>query len=293
MKQILYITAVCLLLPGLKAQHNSNYVQYMFNGLILNPAYAGSQEALNLTGLYRKQWMGINGAPTEALFSIHSPLKNKNVNLGANFQDTQFGLFNHTRFNLVYAYRFRFLSGKLAFGLQAGIDSYTTNWDRLNTTEAGDPSFQLSGTRNTVPEAGAGFYYNTKIFYLGVSAPNLFTGKLNPYTTSCLSSGIVINLSPDFRMKPALLLKYVNGSTASANLSTTFYYKEIIGLGIGYTYNNSALVYTDIKLNEQLHFGYGYEYALNHLQTYITGSHEVMIRYLFRYKINSANPRFF
>lgn len=288
-----YIFLFCVLVISSQAQHGSNYVQYMFNGLILNPAYAGSQEALNVTGLYRKQWMGINGAPTEAMFSMHSPLKNKSVSLGGNFQDSQFGVFNHTKLNLVYAYRFRFLSGKLALGLQAGIDSYTTNWDKFNITEAGDPSFSASANRKTIPEVGAGTYYHTDNFYLGLSVPNLFTGRLNPYSMTCLSSGIVLNMGDNFKMKPALLLKYIHGSPLAPNISTTFYFKEVIGLGAGYTYKSSALIYADIRLNEQLHFGYGYDYSLSKLQTYISGSHEVMIRYLFRYKINAVNARFF
>ena len=63
------------------SQHNSSYSQYMFNGLLFNPAYAGSNDALNLTALYRKQWVGIDNAPTTANFTAHTPLKNKKVNI--------------------------------------------------------------------------------------------------------------------------------------------------------------------------------------------------------------------
>lgn len=294
MKKHLLILFFLAMMLRVSSQHTSNYVQYMFNGLIINPAYAGSQEALNMTGLYRKQWMGVSGAPTEAMLSLHSPLKNKNVSLGGNLQDSQFGLFNHTKLNLVYAYRFRFLKGKLALGLQAGLDSYTTNWDKLNITESGDPNFIPTVNRRTIPEAGVGAYYNTQNFYFGVSSPNLFTGRLNPYAMTCISTGIVMNLGENFKMKPAVLVRYLYGSPLSPNLSTTFYFKDIIGLGAGYTYKSSALVYTDIKVNDQLHLGYGYEYTLNDLQTYISGSHEFMVRYLFRFKIkNAVNARYF
>ncbi|PBQ34609.1 hypothetical protein CNR22_23470 [Sphingobacteriaceae bacterium] len=292
-KKFIFLVLVYISAFTLNAQHSSNYVQYMFNGLILNPAYAGSQEALSMTGLYRKQWMGINGSPTEAMLSVHSPLKNKSISLGGNFQNSQFGLFNHTKVNLVYAYRFKFLKGHLALGLQAGIDSYSTNWDKLNITEAGDPSFVANVNRKTMPELGAGAYYHTKSFYVGLSVPNLFTGRLNPYSLTCLSSGVVVDMGKNFKVKPAVLIKYISGSPISPNFSATFYFKEIIGLGAGYTYRSSALVYTDIRVNEQLHVGYGYEYTLNDLQTYIAGSHEFMLHYIFRYKINATNVRFF
>lgn len=275
------------------AQHNSDYIHYMFNGLLINPSYAGSQEALNVTALYRKQWLGLNGAPTDAILSIHSPLKNKKLNLGAVLINEQFGIYNHTKADLIYAYRIRFLKGKLSFGLQAGVDSYSTNWGKINTQEPGDPNFTPSATRTIKPQAGAGTYYNSKNFYFGLALPNLFDGSFNSYFMTTITSGCIIKASEDFRIKPAVLLKYINHSPVSANISTTFYYREHIGLGLGYTYNNSAMAYTDIRINEQLNLGYGYAYMLNTLSGYTHGSHEIMLRYLFRYKINAVSARYF
>src|SRR5687768_15847649 len=56
------------------AQQQPMYTQYMFNGLVINPAYAGSAETFTATALFRKQWVGMTGAPETQTFSAHSPV---------------------------------------------------------------------------------------------------------------------------------------------------------------------------------------------------------------------------
>lgn len=275
------------------AQHNSDYIQYMFNGLLINPAYAGSQDALNITAMYRKQWVGLNGAPVSAMLTAHSPLKNKKLNLGITLVNDKFGVYNHTKADIIYAYRVKIFNGKLSLGLQGGVDSYTTDWNRVNTSESGDPNFVASAMRKIIPEAGVGAYYHSKNFYIGVAVPDLFYNGLNKFFMTTLTTGFVYKVNSDFRIKPAVLIKYIKGSPLAPNVSTTFYYKDVVGLGLGYTYSNSAMIYADIKINGQLNFGYGYAYMLNALNAYTFGTHEIMLRYLFRYKINAVSARYF
>lgn len=275
------------------AQYNSDYMQYMFNGLLINPAYAGSQGALNITALYRRQWLGFNGSPTNTSFTFHMPLKNKKINVGAVLVNDQFGFYNHTKADLIYAYRIKFLKGSLSFGLQAGIDSYSANRDRINTQDPGDPNFAPGASRTIKPEAMAGTYYHTSDFYLGLTLGNLLTRGVSSYFLTSVTSGCILKANDHFRVKPAVLFKFINHSPISANISTTFYYKDIIGFGTGYTYKNSAHVYSDIKINQQLNFGYAYAYPLNGLNGYTRGSHEMMLRYLFSYKISVKSARYF
>jgi hypothetical protein len=100
-------------------------------------------------------------------------------------------------------------------------------------------------------------------------------------------------MSDHFQFKPSFLIKYMQGSPVAANLSGTFYWKEIIGVGLGYTYKSSAMAFLDLRLNDQLRISYGYDYSVNGLSNYSSGSHELMLRYLFRYRIESANTRYF
>ena len=82
MKKFL-ITYLSLSYVLLHAQQDPQYSQYMFNQVILNPAYIGSKEALNATLMYRKQWVEISGAPQTINLSVSGPLKQKRLGLGA------------------------------------------------------------------------------------------------------------------------------------------------------------------------------------------------------------------
>lgn len=294
MKKYVLIFILFFIAVFLKAQHNSDYMQYMFNGLLINPAYAGSREALDVTGLYHNQWMGVVGSPVTASFGVHTPLKNKKINLGMVVSNDKFGIFNHTAANLIYAYRFRFLGGNLSLGIQGGVDYTTSSWSKINTTQSDDPNFSsVNNDQKIIPDAGFGTYYYSKRFYLGLSAPNAFNGSISQFRTMIAHTGFLINASDIIKIKPAAIVKYMYNSPAYVNVSSTFYWKDAVGLGVGYTLNTSAMAFIDLKVNEQLRFGYAYDYALNKFKTYSKGSHEIMLRYLFKYKIDPVSTRYF
>ena len=69
---------------SIKAQSDALYSQYMFNQFTINPAYAGSRDALSAVLLYRTQWVGLEGAPNTVNLSAHSPFQAKNMALGVN-----------------------------------------------------------------------------------------------------------------------------------------------------------------------------------------------------------------
>ena len=70
MKKITYIIILIGLCSAAKAQQDPQYSMYMFNGLVLNPAYAGSWDHAGMTAIGRKQWAGLNGSPTTGSFSF-------------------------------------------------------------------------------------------------------------------------------------------------------------------------------------------------------------------------------
>jgi type IX secretion system PorP/SprF family membrane protein len=287
------LSSLLIITAAMRAQHNSDYVQYMFNGLLLNPAYAGSHEALNLTGLYRHQWVGFGGSPKTISFTGHSSLKNKRLNIGAVVESERFGLFSHTRAGVVYAYRFPLFRGKIALGVRFGADAYSYNWNQVQARDAEDPNFSGGATRSILPEAGAGIYYSDRKFYMGLASPQLYNGKPGLSNTVLFHTGYVASLGENFKFKPVALARYVASSPLNVNVSGTFYYRDIIGLGAGYTHETSYMVFADLRLNEQLNLGYGYQGQLSRLSTYTSGSHEFMLRYLFRYRIQSSSARYF
>ena len=73
------------------AQQDAQYTQYMYNPMNVNPAYAGSRDALSIFGMHRTQWVGLEGAPTTNVFSIHTPLKNERLGLGLSIVNDKIG----------------------------------------------------------------------------------------------------------------------------------------------------------------------------------------------------------
>jgi type IX secretion system PorP/SprF family membrane protein len=73
------------------AQQDAQFTQYMYNTININPAYAGSRGALSIFGLYRTQWVGLDGAPETSSFSINTPINNSNLGIGASLVNDKIG----------------------------------------------------------------------------------------------------------------------------------------------------------------------------------------------------------
>jgi type IX secretion system PorP/SprF family membrane protein len=294
MKRFKYIVMSCLVTFSIaRAQNNTQYAQYMFNGLLFNPAYAGSHDALNVTALYRDQWSGVDGAPRGVSVTGHTPLKSKKLNLGFTLEKEQIGLYDHTRATLAYAYRLPLGKGKLSFGINAGIDSRSLNRNLLKVTDSDDPTLYYGSGRSSGFVSGAGAYYHSPSFYIGVAAPSLAGSLQGPGSLVQLHSGALFRLTEQVRLKPSVLLRKQEGSPLYANVSAMFYFREILGVAAGYSYKDTWLTLLDLRINEQLNFGYAYERNTGRLSTFKAGSHEIMLRYIFRYRIGAVNPRFF
>ncbi|MHB8261207.1 MAG: PorP/SprF family type IX secretion system membrane protein [Bacteroidia bacterium] len=276
------------------AQHDNLYSQYMFNGLLINPAYAGSNDMLNATAVNRNQWVGFDGAPRTSTFSLHTPLKNKSLNVGLMFINDQYGITTQNVINGVFAYRIFLKKSSLSFGLQAGVNLIKNNWNTIQTTTPGDVVFTNQYSQQNIPQTGFGIYYKAQKFYMGISAPELLAIGLssNVYKSALLTTGYLFNLSENIKLKPSVLVKYIKNSPVEVDLNANIYFKA---LGIGYSYRtNDAMVFLlTCNINKQFSVGYSYDYTTSKLKTFVKGSHEIMLSYNFGYKINPQSQRYF
>jgi type IX secretion system PorP/SprF family membrane protein len=292
MKKVLFVT-LFLLSARLSAQHSALYSEYFFSGVLINPAYAGSQNALNVTSVYRNQWVGMNGAPKNFSFGAHSPLRNEKVNVGLVFSNDHFGITSRNSVSGIYAYRINFLGGKMSFGISAGLNMVKNSWSSIETTVSDDPSFVPNVERKTSPVIGSGFYFYNEKMFVGISSPELFNFNLDQFSTSMLYGGTIIKLNENLKLKPTVYFKYIKHSPLQVDLNSTLYLKNILGIGIGYRSGDAAYAYADIKINNQFNLGYSYDFTLSKIRNYSSGSHEIMIRYLFGYNIKSKSIRYF
>jgi type IX secretion system PorP/SprF family membrane protein len=292
-KAALISIMMMLLCFQLRAQHNPVMSQYMFNGLVINPGYAGAGDVLNATISHRNQWTGFEGAPVTSVISIHSPLKKKKLNAGILVYTDKFGVSRSTSFNGILSYRILVGSGSLRFGLTGGADLVTHAWDQITTTNSGDVAFSNGPERYTTPTGGAGFYYEGSRMFLGLSAPKIFSdNRGKTYKPFLLTAGYLIKLKNDFLLKPSLLARYIHGSPFEADLNLNCYYKQV-GFGASWRTNDAIVLLLQYRLTEQLSAGYSYDAGITRLRTVNKGSHEIMLKYEFGFKVNAPGPRYF
>jgi type IX secretion system PorP/SprF family membrane protein len=279
--------------------------QYLLNGLAINPAYAGSQEALNI-GLYaRNQWVGFEGAPRDITFTIHTPMRDKHVSLGLMVMNDRLGSRTETGFLLNYAYRIDMGAGKLSFGLAAGLTDLSTDVNMLRYTDPGDGLLLNPGVRALLPEFSFGIYYYSDKFFSGLSMPLFLkhpfdegTGKyrvsFNPSEMNyLLMAGYIFTLSDNFKLLPSMLLKTNPSNNTQLDLNCNLIFREKVWLGTSLRTNRNLTVLLQYQANRQIRIAYSYGYEFSELSSYQKGSHEVMLLYNFRYVVNVKSPRYF
>ncbi len=304
-KKILLAVSLIVFCFQAQAQFEPQFTQYMYNEMFINPAYAGSREHISLTGLYRNQWVGIEGAPKTQTFSAHSPLRNEKVGVGITFLSEQIGVTKDLGIFGNYAYRIPMKKGTFSMGLQAGLINHVERLEDVKTQDQYDNSF-LGTPKLTVPNVGFGLYYNSKTFYGGISIPRILqngvdakTGKgINQvkmdYWHYYLMGGYVIPLNENVKVKPTTMIKVASGAPIEADLGVHFLFNETIWLGGSYRTGDSWSAIVQFQLTPQLRMGYSYDYTITDLQRYNSGTHEITLGYDFSFNKNKiVTPRYF
>ncbi len=284
------------------------YSQYLQNGLMINPAYAGSRGALSALLSYRMQWIGTHGSPVIQSVSLHTPMKNDKVSLGLIAQFMQFGFTKSTSIYGNYAYRIRVRNGQLSFGLKAGADISNNDYTGILLTNSGDPVFSGNNKPYILPNAGAGMYYFSDKLFAGFSIPSFLSyrktgnGSVQAYHKFSeydviFSAGGLITFSQFFKFKPSVLIDYSLQNTkklTQLDINGNFILADLIWLGGSWrTSEQVAVGILQIQATQQLMLGFSYDYPVGRMNSYSKGSSEFILRYEFGYKVSAANPRYF
>ena len=293
----------------LLAQQIPMYTQYMFNGLVINPAYTGSHEALSFTALARKQWVGLEGAPNTQTFSVHSPVKDKNIALGFTAMRDRIGVSTQYGAYLTYAYRIHVgANGIFSLGIQGGADHFQAGYSRLNNNGNSGPGFdpRLQGSDVSLikPNFGTGIYYYSNHWYAGLSVPNLLNTSINDLEGKPMikqvkhyffTTGLVFNLGYNLKFKPSTLIKYVENSDLEFDINSNFLIHDMLWLGVSYRSFESLDAIVEFQINSKLKLGYAYDFLLEPtLRDVSSGSHEILINYRFSFaKDKIVTPRYF
>lgn len=306
LKTVLLIIGSVLSAVRAEAQQDAQFTQYMFNGLYINPAYAGYKEQTYIHSFYRNQWTGVEGAPQTMTLAADMVQNQGKVGLGALFISDRIGPQSNTSAYANYAYRLQTGESefsRLAFGLGVGVVQLGLNDRNLDPNDP-DQIIPAGGASGVYPDARAGVYYTTTKFFAGLSADNLLVGHFQSKGNSSillprasthlyLTAGALFPVSRDMKVKTSFLLKDDQRSPTSLDLNAFMLLKETVWIGafvrsaIG-LYNKAGLekelqkknamgLVTEIFASENLRVGYAFDYSFSQIRQFSYGSHEISV----------------
>ena len=300
LKPLITVMLLGIAVGATLAQQLPQFTQFMYNNLVINPAYAGADEALSLTLLHRSQWTGVDNAPSTQSFSAHSLIKKKQIGLGLTIVRDEIGVHKNTNILTNYAYHINVAEGTvLSMGLQVGLTNLKSDYASLASAPL-DPKL-VNSINETMIDFGAGLYLRSPRFNLSLSSPGLLS------RTVSVSDSVSVNfkranfmgygryrftLSDQFDMEPGIMIKYFTNLPFSYDVNLNFIYRKVLTTGVSYRRNESVDLILKFQLTRQLQFGYAYDYPINYAARLSSASHELMLNYLFRdFKKRAASPR--
>lgn len=279
--------------------------QYVYNALVINPAFAGCQDALSVSVMYRNQWVGFKDAPKSLMFTAHLPIDNDRIGLGLLLENNSIGVFRETRLLGNYAYRIDLFSGKLSFGIGFGVTLYNINWSQLDASDPNDIQLMNNPNSATLPAFSLGTYYYTRKYFIGISLPLFLSHEIDQITGNYklstnfsgynyfLTGGYYADLSTNTKLMPSMLIKYHPNNTLQVDFNAQLDFSDKFWIGMGYRNKDILVGMLQCQLNSQLKLAYSYDFDFGKIGKYVYGSHEIVLNYLFSYSRKVRGPRQF
>lgn len=276
------------------AQQDPQFTQFMGDRLSINPAFAGSKDAICGTLMYRNQWSGFDGAPTTVLFNGHAPIKSIRSGVGLTFFNDNIGQLNTNILRAHYAYHLKLGSNFLNLGASIGMynSAIGSEWVAIDPVE-GDDAIPLSQQSNTKFDASFGLYFHRPgKFYAGLSSTHLSQGEMEDVNIEIarhyyLMGGYIFDINPMFNINPNVLIKSDIASTQyDLNVNGEYHTgNKMIWLGV--TYRTVDAIAPQLGYQQQfgkntLRVGYSYDITTSQLSNYSNGSHEIMVNFCFK-----------
>ena len=291
------------------AQQDAMFTHYMNNTIAVNPAYAGTRNAMTITGIHRSQWVGFDGAPVTQTLTMHTPIAKNKMGLGISVINDKIGPVKTSGAYADYAYYIKLTDkSQLSLGLSAGLNLMQAGLTELTILDQDDASFQQNISSRLLPNFGFGMYYRRPQFYAGLSAPKLLQNNFytNPVTGSAFLAkekrhfyficGGVTKISPEVQFRPTTFVKATPGAPVEADVTTTFIFHKRFLLGAMFRTGDAVGGLIGYYITNQVHLGYSYDWSYK-LETFKhnQGSHEIMLSYDFIYKNSEKirSPRYF
>ena len=286
------------------SQQDPQYTHYMYNMHIVNPAYAGSEGTLNIGMLHRTQWVGLDGAPKTTVVTVNAPIR-KNIGFGLSVFADKIGPVKEQNLFADISYTIQTSdTGNLAFGVKVGATFLDAQLSTLDLGDTLPDDVFRDNINNTYANFGAGAFYYTDKFYVGLSMPNMIKqyhlkkkgGIISSATEKMhyfLTSGYVFDLNDDLKLKPSVLLKGVGGAPLSIDIAGNVLINNKFEVGLSWRVDDSVSALMNMRVAPLVRIGYSYDYTTTNLGDFNSGSHEVILLINISNSRAGLSPRFF
>ncbi len=286
---------VFLLFGTIYAQQEPNYSLYKYTMNVINPAYAGADGTTSLGANIKSQWAGVQDAPETQSFFFATPL-GKRVGLGISVVGDQTFIESQTSYNIDFSYMVPMSDKtKLFLGLKAGGGTYNIDQNNL----ANYPIFPVDPAVNNIddgfnPNFGIGGYILNEKYFVSLSVPSILktdsidsdSGRVSYATNSAhiyFSGGYNFKLSENTEFRPSTLIRYVDGSPLSADITAAFKFMNKFELGASYRTDKAVSGLLMFNLAEWVDFGYAYDNSTrSEISGVSDGTHEIFFRLNFK-----------
>lgn len=312
MKRLRIITVIGFLavMPVLSGQQFPMYSQYIMNGFLLNPSYAGSDYYTTFGLTVREQWLNFPDAPstyaaafqtrilndsyitrsTAVRKKIEKPTRGGRVGMGGYLFSDHNGIMHRTGLQLAYAYHLPIDDEQqLSFGLS--LSAYQYFVDISGALMPDDVNDELLNNYDRVvyiPDANFGVSYMTRRYYAGFSMTNLFRGALmignggengnSQLGHYFLTGGMRFFPAADWIIEPSVMLKSSDMVFKSMQIDLTgrVYYREDYWLGLSYRTTDAIVLLAGLKV-DRFYLGYAFDFTLSEIRSYTYGTHELTV----------------
>jgi type IX secretion system PorP/SprF family membrane protein len=293
-------------IPGvLTAQQAPHFSQFTFNKLNFNPALVGAYEALTVSGFYRHQWFGVEGAPRTGMANIIAPLTRHNTVLGMSISYDQIGMSQTGQATASYTYVVRLQNGiQVLGGLSGTLEYGRVDWSQADPANPVDALIGEGGVNAWKPNFGAGLAINTNSWYLGISMPRFMKNHMFRGGSGDLSSaayrelyvmgGLDFRVSRQIRFRPGLLMTYNPSAPMDMALDASLLLMNQFIVGAAYRLDDAITGFFQYRLNPQWKMGFAYDFTVSRLNRYSNGTAEIMLEYtLDKVQDGTRHIRFF
>ncbi len=312
LRKILPAIVLSFIFGAAIAQQVPMYSQYIMNGFLINPSFAGRDGYTSVNLTVREQWVGMAGAPSTYAASFQTrilkdsyiskytavkkkiikPTKGGKVGLGGYVFNDNNGIMKRTGVQFAYAYHISMgrtggIPNDLSFGLALTAYQFAVNTNGLIYNHD-DPLLNSYDRSVFIPDFNFGASFTTSKYYLGFSMTNLFRGSLLIADTSItkrtelgnfyLTGGYKFPLSPDWILEPSAFIKASDMFLKSVQMDLTarVYYKEDYWVGMSYRTNDAIIAMLGLKY-DRFYFAYAFDFTLTDIRKQSYGTHELSL----------------